>query len=349
MRKLGNVLYLLTEGTHLSKEGEAIMVEPPDKPNLRVPIHTLESIVCFGRVGMSTPLAGALCESGVHVSLLSPQGRYRARIAAPVSGNVHLRRAQYRASDDPTQGFALARSIVLGKLANQRVALRRGARDRRQSSPAGSQALDGAADVLSGLAHDMDSPRIADGGLNALRAVEGEAAARYFGAFEHFITKPDPDFKFVGRSRRPPIGRVNSLLSFGYALLAHDVAAAVSSVGLDPQVGFLHADRPGRPGLALDVMEEFRVVIVDRLVLALINRGQIQAGDLDVLPTGETRLMDQSRRDFVIAYQRRKMLEIKHPYVGESMQLRLVPFVQAQLLARVLRGDVAAYVPYAWR
>jgi len=339
MRKLLNTLYVTIPHAYLSKDGETVLVQVERETRLRVPIHTLEGIVCMGLVSMSPPLMGFCAEHNVGVSYLSEHGRFLARIQGPIHGNVLLRREQYRRADDDGASAAIARSILLAKVANSRTSVLRSARER------GSASLD-AACVQLGQSLRLLEP--ADS-LESLRGVEGDAAKTYFSVLDEMILHQKEDFYFRERSRRPPLDNVNALLSFLYVLLAHDVASALEAVGLDPAVGFLHRDRPGRAGLALDLMEELRPVLADRLALTLINRRQVGATGFSRSDSGGVTMNDATRKEVLVAWQVRKQEEILHPFLNERIPLGLVPYSQALLLARYLRGDMDSYPSYFWR
>ncbi|MFH0726978.1 MAG: type I-C CRISPR-associated endonuclease Cas1c [Pseudomonadota bacterium] len=343
MKKLLNTLFVTTQGAYLNKDGETVTVNVEHEVKLRVPIHTLGGVVCFGQVSMSSFLMGFCAERGVLVSFLSNYGRFLARVQGPVSGNVLLRREQYRQADDPGASALMARSMVTAKIANCRTVLQRALRDHTEKVD--DAAIRSAADRMSGilmhLQHDLP--------LDRVRGFEGEAANVYFSVFDHLIVAQKEDFRFAGRNRRPPLDRMNCLLSFLYTLLMHDVSAALEAVGLDPAVGFLHRDRPGRRGLALDIMEEFRPFLADRMVLSLVNLGQIRAKGFKVMETGAVTMDDETRKNLLIAYQKRKQEEILHPYIGEKVAVGLLFHVQALLLARFLRGDLDGYPPFIWR
>lgn len=343
MTILLNTLYVTTQGAYVGKDGEAIVVRVDGAVALRVPIHHLAGIVCFGQVSCSPAVMHACAEADVAISFLSESGRFLARVQGPVSGNVLLRREQYRRADDPAATAALARAIVAGKVANARTVLRRAVRDHPEAAGAG--AIADAAHQLGGVLARLRGTHE----VERIRGIEGEAAKLYFAVFDHLITAQKEAFTFSGRSRRPPMDRVNALLSFVYTLLLHDVRAALESVGLDPAVGYLHRDRPGRPGLALDLMEEFRSWLADRLVLSLINRQQV-AGEGFRAEEGGAVIMDTSTRKVVLsAWQDRKREEITHPFLGERMTVALALQIQARLFARHLRGDIDAYPPFIWR
>ncbi|UTH74265.1 type I-C CRISPR-associated endonuclease Cas1c [Chromobacterium sp. IIBBL 290-4] len=346
MRRQLNTVYVTTEGAWLRKDGENLVMEVEGSERARLPVHMLEGLVCFGRVLVSPPLMGFCAERGISISYLSQNGRFLARVEGPVSGNVLLRRAQYRASDDGSSSASLARHLLLGKLHNQRAVLSRALRDHGEGLSAEARCeLEQARKRLSRLADKLW--HVED--LDALRGVEGEAAQNYFTVFPHLLRVDDPALGFAGRSRRPPRDPVNAVLSFLYTLLTHDCRSALESVGLDPAVGFLHRDRPGRPSLALDLVEEFRPVLADRLALSLFNRRQLAAKDFRGQDNGGVLLSDEARKTVLVAYQERKRDSLLHAYLDEKAELGLFPSIQAQLLARHLRGDLDAYPPFLWK
>lgn len=310
---------------------------------LRVPIHTLSGIVCFGRVSCSPFLMGLCAERGVGLSFLTEHGRFLAKVCGPVSGNVLLRRKQYRVSDDEVGSAANAKAVVLAKVANCRTVLLRAARERPESEAA--VRLERAALRLRRILEEL----VASGSVDGVRGYEGDAAHTYFGAFDDLILVSKEQFFFRGRSRRPPLDNMNALLSFLYTLLTHDTVSALETVGLDPAVGYLHRERPGRPSLALDLVEELRPVLADRLALTLVNRQQVSGDGFRRLENGAVTMDEETRRDVLIAWQKRKQEEIVHPYLGERVPLGLVPYVQATLLARHLRGDLDGYPCFFWK
>jgi CRISPR-associated protein Cas1 len=344
VKKLLNTLYVTTEGAALRKDGENLVAEVEGEERARVPLHMLASVVVFGPVLVSPALIGACAAGGISVALLDRSGRFQARIEGPVSGNVLLRRAQYRASEQPED---IVRSLVVGKVANQRAVLMRALRDYGQDMDSTGRAA--LAAVTGRLAQIMRRVERADEDVDRLRGSEGEAANLYFSVFDHLVRAPDEEMRWKGRSRRPPLDPVNALLSFLYTLLAHDCRSACESIGLDPAVGFLHRDRPGRPSLALDLMEELRPVLADRLVLSLINRRQLRARDFETREGGAVFLTDEARKTVLAAWQERKREERQHRFLEEKAPLGLVPHLQAQLLARHLRGDIDAYPPWFWK
>lgn len=346
MRRQLNTLYVTSEGAWLRKDGANIVMEVDDEIRGRIPVHMLESLVCIGRVLVSPPLLGYCAEQGICISYLTPNGKFLARVEGPVSGNVLLRREQYRRSDDPAGCAAIVANLLVGKVYNQRAVIGRALRDH------GDKLVGEAREAL--IFTHKRLARIADRLLlerevDVLRGLEGEAAQAYFVVFDHLIRVPDAAFRFSGRSRRPPLDAVNALLSFIYTLLTHDCRSALETVGLDPAVGYLHRDRPGRPSLALDLVEEFRPVLADRLVLSLINRKQLSEKDFRTLDNGAVLLKDESRKLVLTAYQERKREELQHAFLQEQAPLGLFMFIQAQLLARHLRGDLDAYPPFVWK
>ncbi|MFU8858716.1 MAG: type I-C CRISPR-associated endonuclease Cas1c [Deferrisomatales bacterium] len=341
MKKHLNTLFVTTQGSYLAKDGECVLIRVEREDKARIPIHTLGGVVCFGQVSLSPQLMAHCAEHGVGVSFLSENGRFLARVQGPVSGNVLLRREQYRWADDPARSAAVARFVLTGKLANSRSVVLRAARDHGGDGRGERLRYQGArlADCLERLQAEGLS-------LDELRGIEGEAGNLYFGAFDDLVTSEDAAFRFTGRNRRPPLDPVNCLLSFVYTLLVHDVRSALECVGLDPAVGYLHRDRPGRPSLALDLMEEFRPVFADRLVLSLINLGQVKARGFRNLESGAVLLEDEARKEVIVAYQKRKQEVVEHPFLKEKMPVGLLWHTQALLLARHLRGDLDGYPPY---
>ena len=346
MRQHLNTLYVTTEGAWLHKDGENAVVKVEGAERGRVPAHLLGGIVCFGAIGVTPALMGYCAERGVCISFLSRNGRFLARVEGPVSGNVLLRRGQYRTTDDADESASLACHIVTGKLLNQRTVVRRALRDHGANTP--QQActrLKACESRLTDAARRSMRPQPTD----TLRGIEGEAARAYYSVFSDLVRSEEPAFEFTHRSRRPPLDPVNTLLSFLYTLLVHDCRSALETVGLDPAVGFLHRDRPGRPSLALDLMEELRPVFADRLALSLINRRQLAARDFDTAVSGAVKLRENARKTVLVAYQERKKDELIHPYLKEKTTVGLVPLVQANLMARRLRGDLDGYPPFLWR
>lgn len=343
MKKLLNTLFVTTQGAYLSKEGETVAIKIDNEIALRLPIHTLGGIVCFGQVSCSPYLMGFCAENQVAISFLTENGGFLAKVQGPVSGNVLLRREQYRRADDLSASAAIARAVVTGKVANCRTVLQRALRD--HSEKVETDSLTKASQQLSNSLRrlQLEYP------LDIIRGIEGESANAYFEVFDHFVTAQKDDFKFHERNRRPPLDNVNCLLSFIYTLLMHDVRSALESVGLDPAVGFLHRDRPGRYGMALDLMEEFRPFIADRLTLSLINLSQVQANGFKKKESGAVWMDDDTRKTVLVSYQKRKQEEIEHPFLREKMAIGLLPYAQALLMARYLRGDIDMYPPFIWK
>ena len=343
MKKLLNTLYVTTQGAYLCHEGESVLVRVEKEVKLRVPIHMLGSIVCFGQVACSQPLMGLCGQRNVLISYLTEFGKFLARVQGPVSGNVLLRRKQYRIADTPSDTLTIARAFVTGKIANSRTVLQRALRDHECAE--GREDMEAAILRLSHLLRELEQVQTVD----ELRGKEGDAANRYFGMFDHLIAAQKDAFRFEGRNRRPPMDNMNALLSYVYTLLTHDANAALESVGLDPQVGYLHAERPGRPSLALDLIEEFRAFIGDRLALSLVNLKQLQASDFKTTESGAVTMSDDARKTLLAAYQKRKQEEIVHPFLNEKVQVGLLPHIQALLLARHIRGDLDGYPPFIWK
>jgi len=337
MKQLLNTLYVTTQGAYLAKDGETVLVRVEDESRLRVPIHTLGSIVCFGRVSCSPPLMGLCAENGVALAFLTENGWFIARVEGPVSGNVLLRREQYRRADDE------GRTAEIAKVAHCRTGLLRGAREKPDGE--GCADLEAAALRLLRLGETLQKPLA----LDTVRGHEGDAARVYFEVFDHLIVEAKDAFFFRGRSRRPPLDNMNALLSFLYTLVTHDVAAALEGVGLDPAVGYLHVDRPGRPSLALDLVEELRPVLADRLGLSLVNRRQVRAEGFRRTESGAVEMDDGTRKEVLVGYQKRKQEEVMHPFLKERVAFGIVPHVQAMLLARFVRGDWDGYPSFLWR
>lgn len=338
-----NTLFVSTQGSYLLKEGQSVIVNFGKSTVLRLPIHTISGIVCFGNVGISPYLLDLCMRSNVYVSILSKYGRFIARIQGPISGNVLLRRAQYRKADDKKSVTEVATAILIGKIANSRTILQRALRDHEDKVDIIK--LRSAIKDLARIIKKVDKKK----SIDELRGFEGDAAHTYFQVFNNLILSNKDVFVFQARSRRPPLDSVNALLSFTYTLLVHDVCSALESVGLDPAVGFLHRDRPGRPGLALDLMEEFRTGLADRLVLSLINRSQIKPKGFTYSKTGSVIMNDENRKALIVAWQKRKQDEIKHPFLNEKMQIGIIFHIQARLFAKYISGEINNYPPFYWR
>jgi len=343
LKKFLNTLYVTSLGAGLRKDGENVVVEVDGEERGRVPIHMLGGVVAFGSVWASPALLEMCCRNGVCFVFLDRNGRFQARVEGPVAGNVLLRRAQYRQSDAPAD---IALGFVGAKIANQRSVLLRALRDHGPSLAEDKDRLQAAATRLADILRRATRPNL---DIDTLRGLEGEAGQVYFSVFGALIRSPDAEIAFRGRNRRPPLDPVNALLSFLYTLLVHDCRAALETVGLDPAVGFLHRDRPGRPSLALDLMEELRPYFADRLALSLLNRRQLRSRDFILADGGAVSLRDDARKLVLTAWQERKREERRHPFVGETGPLGLVPYLQAQLLARHVRGDLDAYPPWIWK
>jgi CRISPR-associated protein Cas1 len=344
MKTLLNTLYVTTPDAYLRLEGETVCVMVEKEKRLQVPLHHLGGFVCFGHTMMSPALLSRCAEEGRSVVWLDRIGRFGARLEGPVSGNILLRQAQHKTADDADQSLDLARSFIAGKLRNSRQVLLRSARDAKDEE---DQTKLG--DAAQRIGHILEKLANASN-HDAVRGYEGDAARLYFGALNLAIRPQARNgFAFDTRSRRPPRDPINALLSFLYAVLLNDCRSALETVGLDPQLGYLHSIRPGRPALALDLMEEFRSVIADRLVLTLVNRRQIQESDFDHRDGGAVMLNDAGRKTVITAYQERKQESLKHPLLEEPIPIGLLPHIQARLLARVLRGDTEGYLPYLHR
>jgi len=338
LKKLLNTLYVTKEGAYLHRERETIIVEVEREKVLQLPIHTIKSVVCMGHGIMVSPgLMTLCCENSVTISFFTENGKFIANVVGPQSGNVLLRKEQYRRSDSLEKSGEIARMIVGAKISNSRAMLQRCTRNYPDHDNIGKLN-----EVISRLSYRLQQVKSCND-LDILRGIEGESANDYFGCFNYQLTAKETAFIFSGRNRRPPLDPVNAMLSFTYTLLHHDVASALEGVGLDPAVGFLHRDRPGRNSLALDVMEEFRAYVADRLVISMINLGQIKSKDFEITDSGAVNMSDTARKDLITAYQKRKQDEIKHPFLDESVKIGLIPHIQALLLARYLRGDLDIY------
>jgi CRISPR-associated protein Cas1 len=342
MKKLANVLYVTTPEAYLTLDGENVVVKKDENVSMRLPLHNLENIVCFGYPGASPALMGACAERNVGLCFLSPNGRFLARITGKVKGNVLLRKKQYEVSEKNDESVPIAASFLLGKIANCRKVIERALRDHAMLVDV--QALSAVSASLKETLSAVQACKT----IGDLMGFEGSAAKLYFGVFDQLILQQREDFAFKERSRRPPLDNLNSLLSFLYTLLTNDVASALEVVGLDPYVGFLHQDRPGRPSLALDLMEELRPVFADRLALSLVNRKQVTGKGFTQKESGGILMDDDTRKTVLTTWQERKKEEIVHPYLKERIPFGLIPHVQAMLLARFLRGDLDAYPPFFW-
>ncbi|MDA3878036.1 MAG: type I-C CRISPR-associated endonuclease Cas1c [Halothiobacillus sp.] len=341
MRTIQNTLYVMTPNAYAHLENATVRIDVEREKKLQVPLHHVGGIVCFGNVLVSPALMHRLAEEGKSLVLLDNVGRFKARLEGPVSGNILLRQAHHRQAGNEAFALEMARAMIAGKIKNSRSLLQRGARE--ASDAAESSQLTRSVDNL---AASLRAVTIA-ANLDELRGIEGEAARGYFSAI-NLVIKPAlrTQFQLNGRTRRPPLDRFNALISFLYALLMNDCRSACEAAGLDAQLGFLHAVRPGRAALALDLMEEFRAIAADRLALTLINRGQINQADFDEREGGAVMLNDKGRRAVVIAWQERKQEEITHPLIEDKIPLGLLPFIQARFIARTIRGEMDGYLPF---
>lgn len=343
MRHLLNTLFITSKDIYLSLDGENVVANQEGQEVARYPLHTLSAILSFSYAGASPALMGACAKREVGLSFCSPRGKFLARVSGESSGNVLLRRMQYRIADDPIQSCLIARSMIFGKIYNARRSIERTRRDHglRLDEPT----LDRVSQDLKNLLPSV----AAETSLESLRGLEGSGATSYFRVLDDMILNGKEIFFFHGRSRRPPQDPFNALLSFAYSLLSNDCASALESVGLDSYVGFLHRDRPGRASLALDMMEELRPCFADRFALTLVNNRVIKPSDFQHQEGSSVLLTDDARRNFLKAWQERKQEIITHPYLGEKLPWGLIPYVQALLLARYIRGDLDAYPPFLWR
>ena len=343
MRKLLNTLFVTSEEAYLALETENVAVYIGEEKKAQYPLLVLESIISFSYKGASPALMGACARNGIQLVFLTPRGRFLARVCGQDQGNVLLRKEQYRLSDDLEKSCRIARNFIFGKVYNQRWVLERTLRDHRMRVD--SAALESASQALAGLLPAIET----ETDLDALRGLEGEASVRYFRVFDEMILNQKADFLFDGRNRRPPTDNMNALLSFAYVLLSNDCASALESVGLDSYVGFMHRDRPGRTSLALDLMEELRAPMADRLCITLVNNRVLQDKHFERQESGAVFLGEDGRKLFLSAWQTKKKEEITHPYLKEKMAWGLVPYVQSLLLARCLRGDLDGYPPFLWK
>ncbi|MDD2360212.1 MAG: type I-C CRISPR-associated endonuclease Cas1c [Syntrophaceticus schinkii] len=345
MKVLQNTLYVMTEGSYLNLDHETVVINAEDgSKKQHIPLHHLGSIVCIGNVRASSGIMAKCAADGRSFIKLDRNGDFLYRIQGPVSGNVLLRCNQHQAIQDTSKTVAIARSIVAGKIQNCRNLVLRGARD--SNCEIDIEILSNASKAL---AHTIKNLESVNDNLNVIRGMEGEAAHTYFGAFESLIKVDRDDFYFKCRSRRPPRDRVNAMLSFLYALLCNDCVSALEGVGLDPQIGFLHAVRPGKPALALDMMEELRPLLADRICLTLINRRQVTAEDFEMRDGGAVYLSGNGKKTVVVYYQKRKKDEVMHPLLDKKIPIGLLPHIQARILARLLRGDTEAYIPFIYK
>lgn len=339
MKKHLNTLYITSDDAFVRKERETFVVEINNEKVFQAPIHSIENIVCFGFKALTPQLMAFCAENNVGISYLTATGKFLARVYGAQKGNVLLRKAQYAKSDNEYESMLIAKPIIAAKVSNYRHLLLRHQRNHPDNY---SDDVFLAAETMSKRLNNIQQTQT----LDELRGYEGECANIYFGVLSSLITAQQEDFKFVQRTKRPPLDAANALLSFLYVILANDVRSALETVGLDPQVGFLHQLRSGRPSLALDIMEEFRAYLGDRIMLNLINLKQVTKKDFEIRESGEVRMSDNARKELLTAYQKRKQEEITHPFLGEKMTIGLLPHIQAQLLARYIRGDIENYPPF---
>mgnify|MGYP002644156389 FL=1 len=343
MKKLLNTLYVTSENSYLALDGENIVILAENSEKRRFPLHMLENIMCFSYKGASPALMGACAERKIGLSFFSPNGKFLAGVHGKEYGNVLLRKQQYRISDDKEQGVQYAKNMMIGKVYNSRWTLERTARDHKERVD-----YESIRKISAELQEGLLKIRTVDN-IDQLRGIEGELASRYFSVFDELILNQKDDFIFQTRNRRPPMDRVNALLSFAYAVVERECANALRSVGLDPFVGFMHTDRPGRESMALDIMEEFRSILCDRFVLTLINTKTVRKDSFMKGDDGAVLLNDKGRKIFFNNWQNRKRELITHPFLKEKMEWGLVPYIQALLLARTIRGDIEEYPPFLWK
>ncbi|RGY96758.1 type I-C CRISPR-associated endonuclease Cas1c [Clostridium sp. AM58-1XD] len=343
MKKLLNTLYVTSENSYLSLDGENVVIIDQEKEAGRIPLHNLEAIVSFGYRGASPALMGGCAARNISLCFMTPYGKFLARVTGSVKGNVVLRKRQYEVSNDGAAALGIARNCILGKIYNSRWILERATRD--HSLQVDVDQLKRASGFLQNSLGDIEKCN----DIAQLRGYEGEAASVYFGELNQLILQQKKDFTFSGRNKRPPLDNVNALLSFVYTLLTGMVASALETVGLDPYVGFMHTDRPGRVSLALDLMEELRPVLADRFVITLINKKMVTGKDFTKKEDGAVLMSDKARRGLLVEWQNKKQEVITHPYLGEKVEWGMIPFVQSMLLARYLRGDLDEYPPFLWK
>jgi len=343
MRKLLNTLYVTSPDTYLSLDGENIVVLKGDIEAKRLPLHNIESLVAFGYTGASPALMGACARKGISLSFMTQSGKFLARIVGENYGNVTLRKTQYRYSDSEEQSVRIARNFIIGKVFNTRWIIERAIRD--YPLRLDIEKLNRVSQFMANTLNSISTCEC----LEHLRGLEGEAASQYFRIFDDLILQQKEQFYFKGRNKRPPLDNVNAMLSFVYTLLAHDTAAALETVGLDAYVGFLHRDRPGRISLALDLMEELRSVYADRFVLSLINKRIVNGSGFTQKENGAIIMNDDTRKTILSSWQEKKQEKITHPFLNEKIEWGLVPYVQALLLARYIRGDLDEYPPFLWK
>lgn len=343
MRKLLNTLFVTSPDSYLARDGENIVIQVDGKEKMRMPIHTLEGVVCFGYAGASPSLMSLCAKRGVGLSFHNEYGKFLARVSGEVQGNVLLRKKQYKVSDDEEESIPIVRNCLQAKILNSRTVIQRAIRDHSDSINV-SKIEEVSCRLLNSIKQVENSSNI-----DSLRGIEGDAAKLYFSVFDELILTQKEHFYMKGRNKRPPKDCLNALLSFLYTLLAHDVQSALEVVGLDPYVGFLHQDRPGRPSLALDLMEELRPILADRMVLSLINRRQVNQKGFTIKENGAVLMDDETRKEVLTSWHKRKQEEIVHPFLREKISLGLIPYAQAMLLARHMRGDLDGYPSFIWK
>ena len=343
MRKLLNTLYITLENAYLHKDGENIVLESGGEKKFAMPIHNLEGIICIGNTVVSSHLMGFCAERQVALSFVSEYGKFMARSTGKINGNVLVRKKMYAMTDDLEMALPVARNFMLGKVANCRAVLERGLRDHGGSID--SETVEKSSVYLRGRLERIKSAESYD----TLLGYEGECARRYFEGLDHLVLANKEDFFIKGRSRRPPLDNMNAIMSFIYTILMHDAQSALEAVGLDSYVGFYHRDRPGRASLALDLMEELRPVLADRLVLSLVNRKQITGKDFLQKESGAVLMTDEARKTLLSDWQKRKKEEITHPFLNEKIEIGLIPYVQAMLLSKHIRGELDGYPPFFWK
>lgn len=343
MKKLLNTLYVTIPESYLSLDGENVVVSKSKEELGRIPLHNLERILAFGYMGVSPALMGKCVDKGIELAFLTPYGQFLARVEGSVSGNVLLRKEQFRIAEDQERSLGIARNMIIGKIYNSRQLILRMVRDHELRIDE---------DLFRKKADYLKEAMLKCQGcqsMDSLRGIEGESASVYFSIFDDMILQQKNDFHFDVRNKRPPLDFVNALLSFSYSLCTSMCASALETVGLDPYVGFMHTDRPGRRSLALDLVEEFRAWFCDRFVLMLINKRVVNAGFFEKKENGAVVLNERGRKEFLTAWQKRKSEEIKHPFLNEKVEWGMLPYVQAQLLSRYLRGDLDAYPVFMWK
>lgn len=343
MRKLRNTLYVITPDKYLSLDGENIVMHSKDDTQTRLPLHNVEDIVIFGGRGASPALMNKCTEDNIGLTFMSRSGKFLARAEGAISGNVYLRREQFRIADDEARSLSVAKNFIIGKLFNSRYVIERAVRD--HSLQVDVDKLKNRSDLLSQAI--VKCQNVSD--IDTLRGIEGESAQLYFSVFDEFILQQKDEFRFVTRSKRPPLDNVNALLSFSYSVATGMCTSALETVGLDPYVGFMHTDRPGRRSLALDLVEEFRAIMCDRFVISLINKRIINNGDFEKREDGAVLLSEDGRKVFLTHWQNRKQDVVMHPFLKEKVEWGLLPYIQALLLSRYIRGDLDEYPMLLWR